>query len=552
MYITKGIKNLKKYISKNNSLIILQTIVFVIFTVCMYWKCRYGFANIDESFYITIPNRIIQGDHLFKDEWNLSLLSSYLVYPFVKLKLLFSGNLEGVCLYMRYMFVVVNTATAAFIWIRFKRYSEVGAWLSAIVFLIYTPFCISALSYNSGGIICFTISLILYMQKENIFEMVIAGFVFALGVFCCPYTAIIFVYLLIVDIYNKKSIKEIVAFVVGGLLLLGLFAFNILANMSVNEFLDILKMLASGDVDHNLSMISKILIYPQTVLFANVFNIYFIAAYAIIFVIMFFVRGQKKEIVFLITYVVTIINIITSLFVEHYINKLVFPVAIVGVIFYFHYLRGKQNELFQYMYIPGLIFTLTMHIQSNQFYYAIASGSLLMVLASMVFIYEVSKNLSLKKFSKAGCYLLFTVFILSELYLRIYNVFWEESILTQTTKLEKGPQKGLIVSDEKYDMYNEYYEEVTSNIRDDESVLFISDRTYLYLMGGFQNASYSAWLTGETNMWLPKLEEYYDFNPKKKPTVIFLDKEFLELEEAVDAMGYTDKTVTKKGNIVYR
>lgn len=550
---------MNKLISKERIPNLIQIIIFGLLTICMIFKCRYGFSNIDESFYITIPHRILQGDNLFKDEWNISLMSAFITYPFVKLRMLFTNSTEGICLYMRYSFVFVNTLTAAFVWRRLKRYSEWGAWLVSIVFLIYAPFCIMALSYNSGGLICMVIALIIYMQKQNIVDMFIGGYIFGLGVLCCPYSVIIFLYLVIMDIKNKRGFKFIAAFIAGGGFLLIGVVYSILSNMPLEKFLEIAAILVAGDEEHGVSIISKIITYPQSVLFANSFNVYFIAVYAVIFILIFVVNAELKNKILSFTFYIIAVNIILSLFIEHYINKLMFPLAITGILFYFVNKKVRYRDLLEYVYIPGLIFSLTMHMQSNQIYYAISSGSLIMVLASVVFIVEAyqvmidnEKGDTLKRLSTVGLYVMVSSFVLGELFLRIYNVFWEDSILTQSYRLNDGPEKGLIVSEEKYNLYNEYYEDVVSNIGNDENVLFLSDKTYLYLMGGFKNSSYSSWLSGETSNWLYKLALYYEFNPENMPSIVFLDKEYLEIEEAVVNMGYPNKIVTQKGNMIFR
>ena len=49
----------------------------------LFWKCQFGFGNIDESFYITIPYRLFQGDALFLQEWHLSQMAGVITMPFV-------------------------------------------------------------------------------------------------------------------------------------------------------------------------------------------------------------------------------------------------------------------------------------------------------------------------------------------------------------------------------------------------------------------------------------------------------------------------------------
>ncbi|MCC8164300.1 MAG: hypothetical protein LIO86_14340, partial [Lachnospiraceae bacterium] len=41
-------------------------------------RIRLGYADIDESFYLTVPYRILQGDSFLVDEWHLSQLLAFL------------------------------------------------------------------------------------------------------------------------------------------------------------------------------------------------------------------------------------------------------------------------------------------------------------------------------------------------------------------------------------------------------------------------------------------------------------------------------------------
>jgi len=62
------------------SQILFYCLLFLLSAILVFWKCRYGFANIDESFYLTIPYRLYQGDALFAHEWHLSQMSLMLIF----------------------------------------------------------------------------------------------------------------------------------------------------------------------------------------------------------------------------------------------------------------------------------------------------------------------------------------------------------------------------------------------------------------------------------------------------------------------------------------
>ncbi len=90
--------------------------VFFAGTVCfLLWKCQYGYANIDEAFYLTIPYRMIQGDGLILHEWHLSQLSGLLLYPAVSLYLLIIGGTEGILFHFRILFTLCWAAGAVFL-----------------------------------------------------------------------------------------------------------------------------------------------------------------------------------------------------------------------------------------------------------------------------------------------------------------------------------------------------------------------------------------------------------------------------------------------------
>lgn len=84
------IKSIYKYVTdlkENAPRMVVQDYVFVAFIVgailFAFWKCQYGFGGSDEAFYLTIPHRLTLGDALIKDEWHLSQLSGFLIFPFV-------------------------------------------------------------------------------------------------------------------------------------------------------------------------------------------------------------------------------------------------------------------------------------------------------------------------------------------------------------------------------------------------------------------------------------------------------------------------------------
>lgn len=172
-------------------------ILLVPTAIFLFWKCRYGFANLDESFYLTIPLRLLQGDALLWHEWHLSQLSSVLLLPFVAAYRIFSADNAGMLLCFRYLFSAVQVLVALFVYFRLRKIKPVAALVSALGFAIFAPFGIMALSYNSMGIIAMVLCTVIWLtaEKHRGVQLFTVGLLFACAVLCCPYLAIGYVLL---------------------------------------------------------------------------------------------------------------------------------------------------------------------------------------------------------------------------------------------------------------------------------------------------------------------------------------------------------------------
>lgn len=113
--------------------------------------------------------------------------------------------------------------------------------------------------------------------------------------------------------------------------------------------------------------------------------------------------------------------------------------------------------------------------------------------------------------------------LISILFLRITHTFWEKGLDTLNTKIDFGPCKGLIVSENSFEYYNGVYED-TKEIREltsQENVLYISDMS-LWMSGNHRCAAYSTWCMGITYTEL--LYDYYADYPYKKAKYVYIDK----------------------------
>ena len=198
---------------KNDERINTQSLVFFFLllgsVIFAFWKCSYGFGGNDEAFYLTTAHRLSLGDIFIQDEWHLSQLSGFLVLPIVSLYRLIMGSTEGILLTMRFLYVILHAAVSVFIYRKLKNYGYLSVF-AAILYFIFTPYDIMALSYNTMALelLVLTGILISTENKEKKLPFILSGLTFAGAVLCCPYLAavyLIYVICVIVHIILSKT-----------------------------------------------------------------------------------------------------------------------------------------------------------------------------------------------------------------------------------------------------------------------------------------------------------------------------------------------------------
>ena len=78
------------------------------YTVYFLYLAPRGIHNVDESYYLTVPHRLLFGDRLIVDDWHVSQLSSIFQYPFFFLYSRVTGGTDGIILYFRYVYIVIQ------------------------------------------------------------------------------------------------------------------------------------------------------------------------------------------------------------------------------------------------------------------------------------------------------------------------------------------------------------------------------------------------------------------------------------------------------------
>lgn len=538
----------------------------IVLSIILFQKCKYGFGNIDESFYLTIPYRLSQGDGLFINEWHLSQMCGILLLPFVSIYTKFNSGTEGIILAFRYFYVAIQLFATTLIYSQLRKWSSIGSLVSALLWVIYAPFGIMALSYNSMGIICLTMSLVLITCSEKNTSSVIGGILFASAVLCCPYLAIIYgIYVIVTLVFCFRSTrhksrifsaKRLINISIGIATSATAFLIFVFSRMHIKDFFDVMPLILD-DPEHKSNIVIKAYSYIISIIGGNILMPMICGLYALVFLIGTLSKNKGVKYTCLIsTVIITGLHLISYIVLNRYINHLMFPINVCAFICYWICKNDRLSDLFYGIWVPGIIYTVCLHLSSNQSIYAITSAASVPMVCSVIIVIETIKDNVSAVRSKCGKSLLLLslicIFLLQfggELYFRWYSVFWEKSINEQTQLLSSGPEAGLLVSTEKQNMYEAYLHEVDC-LSEGGEVLFLSPNTWLYLCGNWNNASYSAWLSGVNDLSVKKLHDYYRINPNKLPDQIFVDNSYSQYVKSFSDIADYSERITDNGNYI--
>ena len=546
--------------------------LFLICGILILYKCRFGYAYSDECFYLTIPYRLTQGDRLILNEWNPAQLAGFLLYPAVSLYLRIFGSTEGIVLAFRYLYAALHLISALLLYGKLRKNTEIGACILAILYTIYAPYGVMALSYNSMGLGTMMLALAFLCSSPRGRDCYLSGVFFALSVMCCPYLAVLWLILLLM--YAMKL--EPWAGRDGGRAKVGFLLWNSgVMTVAAVFFGYLFSRIAPRDVIRFLPLILHNAEHPDLP-FLTVVRLYFHYLFEIrlvalswgitagLFVIELLDKKRQahKLLYFAAASCLAVIQIYYFVRIDRYINYLVLPLNTMFPPVYLlcdsEEMRGERKKiLFGYM-IPGFIYSFCCHFASNQRLYTISSTSFIMLMGTVVltglFLQNElrrtdQKGLCAKAAVAVGC-LAFALEIGSLAYLRYTSVFWERSMKEQTILVNAGPEKGILVSERAFLEYDRYMTEVRKYIGKGKTV-FLARETVPYLIAQNEIAAPSAWMSGSADDQINSLREYYAINPEKEPDYVYCSEKYQDAAATLWENDEYTKTVTESGNIVF-
>ncbi len=527
----------EKYFRDKTNCDILYIIGFVGILLFFIYKAPLEIQGQDEAFYLTVPKRLLDGDVFVFDEWHGSQFSALLVYPIMALhNLLFSS--DGIVLHFRYIYIFFQALSAVVIYIRLRDYKLFGA-LASLMFFMFTPYDILALCYNTMGLMLVTLTGVILATAKSKKAYFVSGLLFAGAVLCSPYLLAayaVFTVGAIVYSVAKKSKRCFISwlvFTLGSALLAAiLFAF-ILSRVSLNEFIDALPNIFDDPEHVSKPFLDGLLGYFKSIYNAFNWGIIYFSLYGIMLIALIFDKKRYERRVFYIAsscaIAICMLFEFASLLGTKTYNFIMFPFVLVGLISYI-VTKNKNKRVLILMFIGSLLYTMCIYFSSNQGFYIISAMSAAAVVASVILIHDALLEEKYKKgesrFS-AGYIIIFALVVLQfslMTYTKVNHKFWSFSENSQLTAvIDEGPYKGIKVTNFTKSNYMKELASLKQLEGKEGRVLYATKTVWYYLAtDDLKVGAYSAWLSGESDITLERLEKYYSLNPDNIPDYIFV------------------------------
>lgn len=558
---------LKKNNKKDSITIMVFAIVLILADSLMFWKTKYGYGGNDESFYLTIAHRLVKGDAMLADEWHMSQMSGIFIYPIMKFYLRLIPSTEGILLHFRWIFIGIKSLFAiAYFTLLKKRY---GMWAigAVTIYLLFTPFNILQMSYNSMGLSLLLLSGILMIslpqsgKRKNV-GLIFSGIALAGAVLCCPYLLTLYVGIAIIKIYRSIHTKEkiylyeILYFTIGCGIMAIIFLLFVFSRTSILDIINNVPEMLK-DPEHPIQGVASSTVHLVESIFyfypliTSVFIL--IAIVAAIDVVVSRKRENMKCLKFSKLYIgIMIIAIIVQLIqlagnITFSYNLIMVPLSFLGmIVYYLAWLEGKIKKISKKPMILGsfgVVYGWLLNMSSNNQLNIFSSAMTIAVIASVLAYKEyVSLNCGHgNRYYKTAGSVVIGIQIIVLCVSVTHHVFWENDISKMDTRIEQGPMMGILTSSESAKMYEDLFDDLKwFDGKEEGNFVYFSEKPCAYLFVDMPYGTHSGW-SGSFQTQCMLDERYYELHPDKIPKYIYLEKQYgteHEVEKWAKTNGY--------------
>lgn len=532
----------------------------------------------DELCYLASLKRYLQGDRFLLDDWHPpTQLNTWPIFQIVR----WIPGFEINVLQARIAYICVHFASGLIIWRLLN--DKAGIRWMVFVYLCFTPYNITALSYNTMSIDSFFVLTAFCVSRRQWRrrDYLVSGALLCLSMFSNPYLFLVYpVYLAVCVVMKCRktgrgglfSCRGILWVTCGALIPGGVFLISLIGKGSFGEYCYNIKMILN-DAEHKANPLMK-LMQSQW----QVFRVYWrcsvplIAAYAVTILKRKTLDQKWKKGLFCFSAVFTIYATLRFAFIYGSIanNLMMVPLFYLGVEIFLLTICGRTDRMcvkaeaaesvagsdtacsngdedgatwrtaeedgvdgtacrmktyfcalaFGYLFAVCNFLGTNTEILSMSAMFVIPSGITILMLCEFCSCQRVSKTGKKIDLQKVLSYGVVAVFAFCVFYLRLFFTWFDEPVWELDTKMTEGPCRGIYTTTETAQNYQDFLSAIDlCGITSKDKVLFLPISA-LPLMAS--DGEIAAPYVTRFAVDSAELAAYYDSHPHKLPEKVII------------------------------
>lgn len=533
----------------NGYKLLLAVILTVLSLAAAISKILIGF-DVDEGYAVSMPYRLLQGDRLLLDMWEIHQTSSFLPYVFLVPFLKITGGNTGIVLYLRIVSTVLHLCVSLWVYKELsKRMEKEWSWLCALLYFNFLPKWLMNLDFSMQLIWGMTAMLLFLLRGEGgkRLPLFLAGVSLALTVLGYPTMAVLYpAALWLIWKYHGRSIQKMGLFTLGcGVCAIAFFGY-LLGNMNIGDiFLNIPHIFSDGS--HQFDMMTKWALFFQRWLEAVIQAVVLLIPCGIlIFLCKILIPkcfAKTKWLVCLVKehlycFFVLVFMMVSSLIVVS-ANLAGIPwgpfrlqvrYLVLFLLAFFlgkkhsdYEKSGKRKKIRDYLLIGTLIAFVGILLASNVGPVSSSSYLILGILALVLLLRLYEKEIGIKQVGLV-MYTAVSIFLLSLVFCKGYYVRVSEyppaNVLEQRERVSFGPLKGIYIYPEDLKRAEDFHNVIKEG-GGEEKLLLLSTEGIYNLYG---NGTYVTPTTISTPAFNEQWVEYFTIHKEHMPDRIIIGK----------------------------
>lgn len=536
-------------------------VLFVLSIVASITKIWIGF-DIDEAYAVSMPFRLLQGDHLFRDMWEVHQTSALFPAVIERVYVAVHGSVDGLVIFLRCIATLIHLLISILVMLVLFRQLGIGsAMMVALLYYNFLPKWMISIDFSMQLIWLMTLSIICLYYAVTVdvaFWNILSSIFFACSVLAYPGMILAYPFYLVALIRLCPSAQDLmekiykcVVFTSGCAMCAAVFIVYVLMYVPFDAFMQSIPMIFM-DGSHQFTLSMKLMLYAKQWILVGIHSMILIVptvllAYALhrMFEWKFNLELNLCVFLWLSSGMVLVANLFGIAWSPFRLQIRYLVLFLIGILFLvnsrFNRLRWEKDVLWT-LIIPSIGMFVGVLVASNVGPESSASYLVVGCIASVIIYikriesdYYEARKIEHAKLWHAFTKLSIVLFVLSLILCKGYYVRTTEyvpsNIIAKRLQVKEGALKGIWLLPEDHKRITEDDAYIKAHISAEDEVLFMGTESQNNLVCVNIGARFVSPTTISTPAFNEQWVNYFEQNPQHMPDKIFLAKNTIDNRE---------------------